>query len=101
MFQSASPKKHLDGVAIVSAIMAAPDPESESRKLLGLIRSPPPFRLQVRQSQQKPTEVGDIIEVVPKIVKAVHDNTPLSHNMTNLVSILYMLSDRGRGADTG
>jgi thiamine-phosphate diphosphorylase / hydroxyethylthiazole kinase len=77
LFQSAAPTKSLDGVAIVSAIMAADDAEEAARSLLGLVKSPPPFG----SSTEAKLDVG----LVATIIKAVHDANPLSHNMTNLV----------------
>lgn len=62
--QSASPKKSLDGVAVVSAIVAADDPAAVSRDLLGQV----------------------IAARIPDVIKKVAETTPLSHNMTNLVS---------------
>ncbi|KAK1721622.1 Hydroxyethylthiazole kinase family-domain-containing protein [Colletotrichum lupini] len=59
LYQSANPDASspasLDGVALVSAIVAAKDPESASRNLLELVKTSP------------------------------SNNLPLSHNMTNLV----------------
>ncbi len=40
VFQSSSPKKQLDGVAVVSAIIAAADPQAASENLLRLAQSP-------------------------------------------------------------
>lgn len=63
--QSVAPgKKALDGVAVVSALVAAADPAAASRDLLG----------QVIRSK------------VPEVIQAVASKTPISHNMTNLVS---------------
>ena len=63
MAQSAAPAKTLDGVAVVSAIVAAPDPAAAARHLL-----------------------GDVVAAkVPDVVRAVASKGPLSHNMTNLV----------------
>lgn len=87
MFQSSSPLRNLNGVAIVSALMAAPDPEGEARRLLSLVRAAPLFRQDGEDTAgQKVVEAHDIIALVPAVIKAVHDATPLSHNMTNLVS---------------
>ncbi|KAF4121244.1 thiamine-phosphate diphosphorylase / hydroxyethylthiazole kinase [Geosmithia morbida] len=63
MSQSVSPRKALDGIAIVSAIVAAEDPAAAARDLAGQV----------------------ISAKVPDVVRAVADKTPLSHNMTNLV----------------
>lgn len=74
-------KKLLDGVAIVSAIMAAPDPREATSNLLRLAKEPPVALSNVVQAK----EPDEIIALVPGIIKAVHGSTPLSHNMTNLV----------------
>ncbi|CCT66192.1 related to thiamine-phosphate diphosphorylase / hydroxyethylthiazole kinase [Fusarium fujikuroi] len=58
-----SPSKSLDGVAVVSALIAAPEPATAARDLLGKV----------------------IVAKIPEVIKAVADKTPLSHNMTNLV----------------
>ncbi|KAL2693856.1 hypothetical protein Neosp_000422 [[Neocosmospora] mangrovei] len=58
-----SPTKALDGVAVVSAIIAAPDPAAASRDLLSQV----------------------ITARIPEVVGAVANTTPLTHNMTNLV----------------
>ncbi|KIE02908.1 cysteine synthase B, partial [Metarhizium majus ARSEF 297] len=60
---SASPHKALDGLAVVSAIIAAADPAAASRDLLAKV----------------------ITAKIPDVVAAVGMKTPLSHNMTNLV----------------
>ncbi|KJK77522.1 hypothetical protein H634G_07261 [Metarhizium anisopliae BRIP 53293] len=60
---SASPHKALDGLAVVSAIIAAADPAAASRDLLGKV----------------------ITAKIPDVIAAVARKTPLSHNMTNLV----------------
>ena len=60
---SSSPAKSLDGVAVVSALVAAPDPADAARRLLGQV-------LRARG---------------PDVVRSVAATTPLSHNMTNLV----------------
>ncbi|KAK4079983.1 hypothetical protein Trihar35433_1088 [Trichoderma harzianum] len=60
---SAAPAKSLDGIAVVSAIVAAADPAAAARDLLGKV----------------------VAGRVPDVIKAVAATTPLSHNMTNLV----------------
>lgn len=64
-----SPSKSLDGVAVVSALIAAPEPATAARDLLGKV----------------------IIAKIPEVIKAVADKTPLSHNMTNLVSTVRFM----------
>ncbi|KAJ0135249.1 putative thiamine biosynthetic bifunctional enzyme, partial [Colletotrichum tanaceti] len=89
----------LDGVALVSAIVAAPDPELESRRLLELVKTSPSYRQIVSSSSSSSssasataaaagTSLRDVTEIlarVPAVIKAVASTSPLSHNMTNLV----------------
>lgn len=90
MFRGSSTKKPLDGVAVVSAIMAAEDPEASSRQLLNLVRESD--RLNRAQRPRCGLAISktkdDLLKSVPEIIKAVHDKKPLSHNMTNLVCCL-------------
>ncbi|KAH6888559.1 Hydroxyethylthiazole kinase family-domain-containing protein [Thelonectria olida] len=58
-----SPSKALDGVAVVSALMAATDPAAAARDLVGKVA----------------------VAMIPQVVRVVADTTPLTHNMTNLV----------------
>ncbi|PTB64337.1 TMP-TENI-domain-containing protein [Trichoderma citrinoviride] len=60
---SASPQKSLDGIAVVSALVAAADPAAAARDLLAKV----------------------VTGRVPDVLRAVAEGTPLSHNMTNLV----------------
>lgn len=87
MFRGSPPENPLDGVAVVSAIMAAEDPEAESRRLLGLVRDaaersslwPPKGHAGAAATKE------ELLRLVPWVVQAVHEKKPLSHNMTNLV----------------
>lgn len=63
MTQSSSPNKSLDGVAVVSAIIAAKDPAAAAREISGRVVS----------------------AKVPDVVRAIGRKGPLTHNMTNLV----------------
>jgi len=85
LYQSSDAKKKLDGVAIVSAIVAAKDPRQAAEELLKLVKSPPPFAAASLTNTQKATDVNTLLEQACKVVKDVSINTPLSHNMTNLV----------------
>lgn len=78
-----SNNKKLDGVAVVSAIVAAPDPEAAARDLLRLVKEPPPFA--TREGTPQPQDPAEILGLVPGVIEAMHETTPLSHNMTNLV----------------
>lgn len=81
LFQSGAARKQLDGAAVVSAIMAAPNPERAARTLLDLVHSKPAAQHRVSETSDAETA----LRLVPDIIKQVHDTTPLSHNMTNLV----------------
>ncbi|KAF2434439.1 TMP-TENI-domain-containing protein [Tothia fuscella] len=69
----------LDGVAVVSAIIAASDPKESAQELKSLITSPAPFAT----SSSKKTDITT--ESVPEAVKKLGEVSPLCHNMTNLV----------------
>jgi thiamine-phosphate diphosphorylase/hydroxyethylthiazole kinase len=85
LYQASDTRKKLDGVAIVSGIMAAKDPKKAAADLLRLIKSPPPFAAASLGNEQKKRDVQALVEQVPSIIKTVGERTPLSHNMTNLV----------------
>lgn len=65
---SAAPRKSLDGIAVVSAVIAAVDPAAASRDLLGKV----------------------ITGRIPDAIRAVSASKPLSHNMTNLVCLFIL-----------
>ncbi|KAK6086496.1 thiamine biosynthetic bifunctional [Seiridium cupressi] len=85
MWQSTSLTKSLDGIAVVSAIMAASSPESASKELLHLVKTPPAFAKYSPTSSQNSRSAEDILKLVPEIVRRIDETKPLSHNMTNLV----------------
>ncbi|KAI0128705.1 Hydroxyethylthiazole kinase family-domain-containing protein [Xylariales sp. AK1849] len=85
MWQSAAKTKSLDGVAVVSAIMAAADPEATSRGLLRLIKTPPAFAKFTVTHKLEERSADELLGIIPEIIKAVDKQKPLSHNMTNLV----------------
>ncbi|KAI0118672.1 Hydroxyethylthiazole kinase family-domain-containing protein [Nemania sp. FL0031] len=85
VWQSSVPGKSLNGVAVVSAIMAAADPEASARKLSQLVNTPPAFAKGVVTAAQQIRSPEQLVELVPEIMRAVVEKKPLSHNMTNLV----------------
>lgn len=82
LYQTASPKKKLDGVAVVSAIVAAKDSKDAASALLDLVKKPPPFA-----SASTPPALSrqDVLSKAPEIIKRMATKKPLCHNMTNLV----------------
>lgn len=85
LYQASHQRKNLDGVAVVSAIVAAKDPKIAASDLLDLVRQPPPFAKDSLSNTSKKAEVSALLQQVPQVIKAVGEKTPLSHNMTNLV----------------
>ncbi|KAJ5084109.1 hypothetical protein NUU61_008688 [Penicillium alfredii] len=83
IYQSQSPKKGLDGVAIVSAIMAADDPKASAEKFIQLIKTPPPFALTPKTARAN--EADALVQEVPHIVRKMVEVHPLVHNMINFV----------------
>lgn len=82
LLQSASPQKKLDGIAVVSAIVAADDARAAASILRNLISTPAPFAPPSTRSQLSRDE---IVRRAPEIIKAMASKKPLCHNMTNLV----------------
>ncbi|KAK0327675.1 thiamine biosynthetic bifunctional enzyme [Friedmanniomyces endolithicus] len=82
MYQCASPTKDLDGVAVVSAIIASQDPKAAAHNLRDLLSRPPPFAFTAHHVQ---LSRNDIIARVPTIIARMASRKPLCHNMTNLV----------------
>lgn len=83
IYQSQSPKKGLDGVAIVSGIIAADDPKASAEEFLRLIKSPPRFALVLQAPRANEAEA--LLHEVPHIVRKMIEVHPLVHNMINFV----------------
>jgi thiamine-phosphate diphosphorylase / hydroxyethylthiazole kinase len=81
-----SSKQTLDGVAVVSAIMAAKDPRKAAKELKDLVKG-----VGTKMYPAIPPDAAGISDVaylthhVPGIVKDHGEKNPLCHNMTNLV----------------
>ena len=84
MYQSKATFKGLDGVAVVSAIMAAENPENAAAELRTLIAANPPFGT-AAPSEPKTQDVEELLAKVPGVIKKIIHGNPLCHNMTNLV----------------
>ena len=82
MYQSKSPSKGLDGVAIVSSIMSADDPKSAAMSLRQAVTN---FPSTMSPKANDNGFVESLLSQVPGIVKEVGSKSPLCHNMTNLV----------------
>ncbi|KAH0536807.1 hypothetical protein FGG08_006340 [Glutinoglossum americanum] len=85
IYQSKASFKALDGIAVVSAIIAAPDPTKAAKELKGLTRQPPAFAVANVQNGRKVKGYQALIQSVPAVVKMLGQARPLCHNMTNLV----------------
>ncbi|OAL48449.1 TMP-TENI-domain-containing protein [Pyrenochaeta sp. DS3sAY3a] len=81
--------KTIDGVAVVSAIIGAPDPESASSHLLKLFKAPPPWTAGSTAPfftlHNPADEIAHVLRIAATCTAAVRAASPLSHNMTNLV----------------
>ncbi|KAL1305828.1 hypothetical protein AAFC00_003989 [Neodothiora populina] len=86
LYQSTTPTgKRLDGIAVVSAIMAAQDPKKASSDLVRLVSTPPPFAASSSATQRRQMTQELIATTIPEITKRLAEKKPLCHNMTNLV----------------
>lgn len=86
LHQTSVGSKPLDGVAVVSAIVAAMDPQNAANELKGLIQN---VKTNLYPSVPPNTEcvkdVAALVSLVSTIVKEHSQKNPLCHNMTNLV----------------
>ncbi|KAI1423615.1 Hydroxyethylthiazole kinase family-domain-containing protein [Xylaria sp. FL1777] len=85
VWQSTARDRSIDGVAVVSAIMASRDPEASAWELRKLIKTPPAFARGAVTVEQQNYSPQQLINLVPEIIRTVSMEKPLSHNMTNLV----------------
>lgn len=81
--------KGIDGVAVVSAIIGAPEPQDSSSHLYKLIKSQPAFRSRSTEPhfwlQNDSEEISHLLNTATTATGNVRKIAPLSHNMTNLV----------------
>jgi thiamine-phosphate diphosphorylase / hydroxyethylthiazole kinase len=78
--------KSLKGVAVVSAIIAAQNPQKAARELKHLItNSMNQMNSAVPNGSVPISDAAALIQAVPVVVKAHGEKNPLCHNMTNLV----------------
>lgn len=83
--QSIAGENQLNGVAVVSAIVAATDPQAAASELLQRIRSTSEkFYISTRPGVQAASEEA-ILQQVPGIIEKHVSSSILSHNMTNTV----------------
>ena len=82
IFQSKSPTKGLDGVAVVSTIVAAQDPEAAASELKSLIGKVP---VSMSPKAGENQNIETLLSPIPNIVEELGLKSPLCHNMTNLV----------------
>lgn len=86
----------LDGIAVVSAVVAAADPEAAARELRALVSAAPAFAAPSPSDDSSSSSISSIGDndalaskllptLMPELVGAVDAQGPLSHNMTNLV----------------
>lgn len=86
LHQSAHGSNRLNGVAVVSAIMASTDPQASARSLLDLIKTAPEkYYAAVPPGTAHVTELPSLVAQVPSIIKAHVSSSVLCHNMTNTV----------------
>ena len=89
LFQSHAPTidrpATLDGVAVVSAVIAADDPRAAAKELRELIDNPPTFKAGVALIKERVQDVDGLLRDVPTVIKELAEKSPLCHNMTNLV----------------
>lgn len=84
LYQSAATNKALDGVAVVSAIMAADDPKSVAEQFKHVIATPPAFITRSPETSSA-VDVNALAATVPEVVQKVVKFHPIVHSMINFV----------------
>jgi len=85
LHQSVHEDNGLNGVAVVSAIVASNDPQAAARDLKDRITTAPQKFYAAVPLGKEPATKSDFLERIPSIVKAHATSSILSHNMTNTV----------------
>lgn len=87
-------KIHIDGLAIVSAIMAAEDPKDACEELLGLIRSS-----LSKMGVKSNNTVRDAVQFAVQAAKNIKEKTPMVHHITSkfcvCVCVVQDISEEG------
>lgn len=84
--QSASLDNHIDGVAVVSAIIAAKNPQSSARELRELVDTArKSFFVTCPPGIAPVTEVSELLGRIPAMIRTHALSSVLCHNMTNTV----------------
>ncbi|KAJ9653573.1 thiamine biosynthetic bifunctional enzyme [Neophaeococcomyces mojaviensis] len=86
LHQSTFGSNKLNGVAVVSAIMAAPDPQAAASELRDRIRSAAEqFYISARPGVKVAADVEEVLGQMPAVIKKHVLSSVLCHNMTNTV----------------
>lgn len=86
LHQSVHGTNRLNGVAVVSAIIAASDAQASARSLLELIKAAPEkYYTAVPPNRKASGDLSDLISQVPGIIKSHVSSSIICHNMTNTV----------------
>lgn len=88
--ESASEAKSLDGVAVVSAIVGAPQPEQAAKSLRDLINSVMTPTHGIRNGHD-PYMLLSLSTWGLEVINTIRNQKPISHNMTNLVHLPFLL----------
>lgn len=83
IYQSQAAMRGLNGVAIVSAIMAADDPRQAASSLLQVISKVPAFSTTPKAPREN--ETAQLLGVIPELIRKVATTSPLCHNIINFV----------------
>lgn len=75
----------LDGIAVVSCIMASTNPGLASQTLARLVRSKAPWESDSPAQISSVTSTEDLVSLVPLVLKQVAKTRPLLHHVTNNV----------------
>jgi len=92
MYQSASPSVNakLDGVAVVSALMSAENPQGTAANLKNIVHGTPSFVIQQHWKPKAELSAGSLSSEISRLLQEVQKETPLVHHLTNNVKHPYI-----------
>jgi hypothetical protein len=83
MVKSSVEGRHLDGVAVVSAIMSSTEPEQTCKDFAGIVRQYFSKCMKVGTATQEHPDTNEMIENIIKLIPTIRQKGPLVHHITS------------------
>ncbi|CAO3658297.1 unnamed protein product [Umbelopsis ramanniana] len=87
MVKSSVEGRHLDGVAVVSAIMSSTEPKQTCKDFADIVRQYCSKCIKVGTATQEHPDTNEMIEDIIKLIPTIRQKVPMVHHITNNVVI--------------